>query len=252
MGCVFCASGLDGVIRNLTTGEIVEQMRRLALLLPAEERLSHIVVMGMGEPLANLDRLLPALKIAASAEGLGISPRRITISTVGLPPAMRRLAKEGAAYQLAVSLHAPEDELRNQLVPVNRNIGLDEVLAAAEEYFQAAGRRLTFEYVLLADINDQPRHARALARRLAGWQAMVNLIPFNRVSGLPYKSPTRESVVRFLSILRNAGLNAQVRERKGDEIDAACGQLRRIQLTEPAMTGDPLDGGSVAIQNGPA
>ena len=165
MGCVFCASGLDGVDRNLTTGELVEQMLRLARLLPEDERLSHIVVMGMGEPLANLDRLLPALEIASSPTGLGISPRRITISTVGLPLAMRRLTEECSRYNLAVSLHAPNDELRDQLVPVNRKTGLKDILAEADRYFESSGRRLTFEYVLLGDLNDQAEHAQQLSGR---------------------------------------------------------------------------------------
>ncbi len=163
MGCVFCASGLDGVVRNLSAGEIVEQMLRLDRLLPSDERLSHVVVMGMGEPLANVDALLAALAEATDAGGLGISARRITISTVGLPKALDRLAGEGCRYNLAVSLHAPDDELRNRLVPVNRGTGLGEIIASADRYFESSGRRLTFEYVLLAELNDQPTHARKLA-----------------------------------------------------------------------------------------
>lgn len=236
MGCVFCASGLDGVIRNLTAGEIIEQMLRLARLLPAEERLSHIVVMGMGEPLANLNNLLPALDEAASPTGLGISHRRITISTVGLPPAIRRLAELDARYQLAVSLHASNDELRNQLVPVNKNIGIQSIVEAADHYFEVSGRRLTFEYVLLGELNDRQEHARELAELLRGRPALLNVIPYNPVAGLPYKMPSRKAQERFLAILTEAGINVQVRERKGDEIDAACGQLRRISLQqEPAV-----------------
>jgi 23S rRNA (adenine2503-C2)-methyltransferase len=227
MGCVFCASGLDGVVRNLTTGEIVEQMLQLNRLLPADERLSHIVVMGMGEPLANLNHLLPALDRATSPQGLGISPRRVTISTVGLPPGIERLAAVDLPYHLAVSLHAPDDELRNRLVPVNKNIGLDEILEAAETYFQKSGRRLTFEYVLLGGINDSPAHARRLAERLAGRNALVNVIPYNPVAGLPYATPTADAVERFVAILERAGIQIKVRRRKGDQIDAACGQLRR-------------------------
>ena len=230
MGCVFCASGLDGVARNLTAGEIVEQMLLLDRLLPADERLSHIVVMGMGEPLANVDRLLTALADATSPTGLGISARRITISTVGLPPAMDRLIASNTHYNLAVSLHAPDDELRNQLVPVNKNIGLNEILTASDRYFAASGRRLTFEYVLLADLNDQPEHARKLAARLRSRAALLNVIPYNPVSGLQYRTPSRKAQERFLEILREAGINVQVRERKGDKIDAACGQLRRAAL----------------------
>jgi 23S rRNA (adenine2503-C2)-methyltransferase len=235
MGCVFCASGLDGVIRNLTAGEIIEQMLRLARLLPPEERLSHIVVMGMGEPLANLNNLLPALDEAASPTGLGISHRRITISTVGLPPAIRRLAELDARYQLAVSLHAPNDELRNQLVPVNKNIGIHAIVEAADHYFEVSGRRLTFEYVLLGELNDRPEHARELAELLRGRTALLNVIPYNPVAGLPYKTPSRKAQERFLAILNEAGINVQVRERKGDEIDAACGQLRRISLQQPEV-----------------
>jgi 23S rRNA (adenine2503-C2)-methyltransferase len=239
MGCVFCASGLDGVVRNLTAGEIVEQMLRLQRLLPkadaagrvngSEERLSHIVVMGMGEPLANLDRLLPALSEATSPTGLGISHRRITISTVGLPPAIDRLAELDARFQLAVSLHAPDDELRNQLVPVNKNIGLAAIVEAADRYFETSGRRLTFEYVVLGGLNDKPEHARKLAALLRGRLALVNLIPYNAVRGLAYQTPARKDVQQFVQILEEAGLNVQIRERKGDEINAACGQLRRNQ-----------------------
>jgi 23S rRNA (adenine2503-C2)-methyltransferase len=227
MGCVFCASGLDGVERNLTSGEIVEQMLRLARLLPDEERLSHIVVMGMGEPLANLDALRPALGRASHAEGLGIGVRRITISTVGLPRAMRTLADESPIYHLAVSLHAPNDALRNELVPVNRRTGLRDILEAADQYFEASGRRLTFEYVLLGDVNDSEAHARQLVALLRGRPALVNVIPYNPVAGLPYRSPSIQSQNRFRTVLQQGGLNVQFRERKGDGIEAACGQLRR-------------------------
>ncbi len=239
MGCVFCASGLDGVARNLTTGEIVEQMLRLASLLPHDERLSHIVVMGMGEPLANLPRLLPALEVASDMAGLGISARRITISTVGLPPAMDRLTAAAAPYHLAVSLHAPHDELRSQLVPVNRSAGLMEILAAADRYFAASGRRLTFEYVLLGGVNDQPTHARQLADLLAGRTAMVNVIPYNPVGGLPYQTPSADALARFLKILSQRGINVQVRQRKGNQIDAACGQLRRLKSATAVAAAGP-------------
>ena len=227
MGCVFCASGLDGVVRNLTSGEIVEQMLQLQRLLPREERLSHLVVMGLGEPLANLDRLLPALDEASRPDGLGISARRITISTVGLPSGIDRLTEMATHYQLAVSLHAPNDELRNQLVPVNQKIGLQPILAAADRYFEASGRRLTFEYVLLAGINDQPQHARQLAALLHGRTAFLNVIPYNPVLELSYRTPSPSAQKRFRQVLEHAGINVQFRERKGDAISAACGQLRR-------------------------
>jgi 23S rRNA (adenine2503-C2)-methyltransferase len=227
MGCVFCASGLDGVQRNLSTGEILEQMLRLQMLLGAEERLSHIVVMGMGEPLANLDALLPALAEANSPTGLDISARRITISTVGLPKPLERLAGTQPAYRLAISLHAPDDDLRNRLVPINRNIGLAAILAAADKFFAASRRRMTFEYVLLADVNDASEHARALVDLLAGREALLNVIPYNPVAGLPYRTPNTESQQRFRRILEAGGIQVRFRHRKGDRIDAACGQLRR-------------------------
>jgi 23S rRNA (adenine2503-C2)-methyltransferase len=227
MGCVFCASGLEGLSRNLTTGEIVEQMLRLQLLLGPEERLSHVVVMGMGEPLANLDALLPALEEAARDDGLGISARRITVSTVGLPKAMRRLADTNPRYRLAVSLHAPNDELRRQIVPVSDKIRLADILAEADHYFEVSGRRLTFEYVLLADVNDSPAYAAQLADLLAGRTALVNVIPYNPVAGLPYGTPSRAAQQTFRNILESRGIAVRFRHRKGDAIDAACGQLRR-------------------------
>jgi len=227
MGCVFCASGLGGVIRNLTSGEIVEQMLQLQRLLDREERLSHVVVMGMGEPLANLDALLPALATATGRDGLGIGARRITISTVGLPKGIRRLAAEDCQYHLAVSLHAPDDELRNRLVPANRKLGIRPILAAADDYFQLSGRRVTFEYVLLAGLNDQPEHARRLVSLLQGRPALVNVIPYNPVRELPFRTPAPEATSRFVEVLRRGRLNVQVRYRKGERIDAACGQLRR-------------------------
>ncbi len=228
MGCVFCASGLAGVKRNLLTGEIVEQMLHLQRLLDPKERLSHVVVMGMGEPLANLDGLLPALDLARAKEGLGISARRITISTVGLPQAIDRLAGLRSPYHLAISLHAADDRLRNQLVPVNRQVGLDAILQAARRFFDATGRRVTFEYVLLDNVNDGAVHAQQLARRLRGHPALVNLIPYNPVEGLSYRTPSRAAVQRFSSVLTEAGMTVQVRHRKGSQIDAACGQLRRM------------------------
>lgn len=230
MGCVFCASGLDGLARNLTTGEIVEQMLRLQRLLAPDERLSHIVVMGMGEPLANLDALVPALEEAGREDGLGISNRRITVSTVGLPKPMRRLADAGARYRLAVSLHAPNERLRREIVPVGEKISLTEILSEADHYFERSGRQLTFEYVLLADINDSPQHAEQLARLLGHRTALVNVIPFNPVAGLPYRTPSSSVQQAFRRILESHGLAVRFRHRKGDAIDAACGQLRRRSL----------------------
>jgi 23S rRNA (adenine2503-C2)-methyltransferase len=228
MGCVFCASGLNGVVRNLTTGEILEQLVRLRNLTPGPDgRLSNVVVMGMGEPLANLDNLIEALEIAGHKIGLGIGARHITISTVGLPTKIRRLADLGKQYHLAVSLHAPNDLLRTRIVPTNDQTGIADILAAADYFFEATGRQVTYEYVLLGGLNDSPHEARELATLLQGRKAHVNLIPFNDVEGLLYTSPTPEALTAFVDTLRRAGVSVKVRKRKGSEIDAACGQLRR-------------------------
>jgi 23S rRNA (adenine2503-C2)-methyltransferase len=229
MGCVFCASGLDGVDRNLTRGEILEQMLRLQRLLPSDERLSHIVMMGMGEPLANLVNVLSALDTARHPDGLGISPRRITISTVGLPAAIDRLADHATPFHLAVSLHAPTDELRNKIVPTNSKVGIGAILQAADRYFEKTGRRITFEYVLLSKINDSPECADDLVKLLAHRGAMLNVIPYNPVSGLPYETPSSERIHHFRRALLEGGINVMFRQRKGDAIEAACGQLRRMR-----------------------
>jgi len=188
--------------------------------------------MGMGEPLANLDALLPALAEAGREDGLGISARRITISTVGLPKAMRRLNETTPRYRLAVSLHAPNDELRQRIVPVAEKIPIRDVLAEADHYFEKSGRQLTFEYVLLAGVNDSPRHAAELVELLAGRTAMLNVIPYNPVAGLPYKTPSIAAQKTFRRILEEGGLSVHFRHRKGDAIDAACGQLRRRSRVE--------------------
>jgi len=206
---------------------LVEQLLQLARHLKPEERLSHVVVMGMGEPLANLPNLLPALALATSPKGLGISTRRITISTVGLPPAMRRLAELNCPYHLAISLHAPDDALRNRIVPANQKVGIGAILEASDAFFEATGRRVTFEYVLLAGLNDQPEHARKLVDLLAGRPALVNLIPYNPVHGLPYRTPASTTTAQFAETLTSGGVNVSIRYRKGERIDAACGQLRR-------------------------
>jgi 23S rRNA (adenine2503-C2)-methyltransferase len=237
MGCVFCASGLNGLVRNLTAGEILEQLVRLRNLTPApDDRLSNVVVMGMGEPLANLDNLLEALEVAGHKDGLGIGARHITISTVGLPAKIRKLADTGKQYHLAVSLHAPNDLLRTRIVPTNDKTGIAEILAAADFFFDKTGRQVTYEYVLLGGLNDGVREARELATRLQGRKAHVNLIPFNDVEGLPYTRPTPEAQTAFIDTLRRAGLSVKVRKRKGSEIDAACGQLRRKVEEEMATS----------------
>jgi len=240
MGCVFCASGLNGVIRNLTEGEIVEQLVRLRNLVEASSgRLTHIVVMGMGEPLANLDNLLAALALAGDPNGLGIGQRHITISTVGLPAKIRRLAELGKQYHLAVSLHAPNDPLRTRIVPTNDKTGIPAILEAADDFFKQTGRQVTYEYVVLGGLNDGADHAKELARLLAGRKAHVNLIPWNDVEGLPYRRPSDVDLNRFIETLRRSGVSVKVRKRKGSEIDAACGQLRRrVEQESPQKPAD--------------
>lgn len=226
MGCVFCASGMLGLKRNLNRAEMLEQILRLDRVLDPDERLTNVVVMGIGEPLQNLAELLPALDVVTDPTGMGLSPRRVTISTVGLPAKIRELAQTGKPFNLAVSLHAPNDGLRNELVPVNDNIGVDSILAAADEYFETTGRRVTYEYVLLGGINDGPEHAYELAGHLSRRNAHVNLIPMNEVETLSFEEPSIPRTMEFVEILENAGVAATVRKRKGADIDAACGQLR--------------------------
>jgi 23S rRNA (adenine2503-C2)-methyltransferase len=242
MGCVFCASGIGGVVRNLRPGEIVEQLVRCRNLLPADERLTHVVVMGMGEPLANLENLLAALETATSPHGLGLSARHIHISTVGLPAKIRRLADLGKQYHLAVSLHAPNDDLRSRIVPTNDKTGLAPIVEAADYFLATTGRQVTYEYVLLRDLNDRPAHAADLAELLRGRQAHVNLIPFNDVEGLPWRRPDGRAVEDFVATLRRARVSVKVRKRKGADIDAACGQLRRAALASGAPEPPPAAG----------
>ncbi len=231
MGCVFCASGLNGVERNLTVGEMLEQLVRLRNLIVPERRLTHIVVMGMGEPLANLENLLAALAIAGEKNGLGIGARHVTISTVGLPAKIRKLAEHGKQYHLAVSLHAPNDGLRNEIVPTNAKTGMHEILAAADYFFTTTGRQVTYEYVVLGRLNDQPQHAKQLVGLLRGRKAHVNLIPWNDVTGLAFRRPDDADLTGFIEVLRHSGISVKVRKRKGSDIDAACGQLRRNAVT---------------------
>jgi 23S rRNA (adenine2503-C2)-methyltransferase len=240
MGCVFCASGIGGVVRNLRSDEIVEQMLQARNLLPADERLTHIVLMGMGEPLANLDALLAALEAATSPDGLGIGARHIHISTVGIPARIRQLADLGKQYHLAVSLHAPNDELRTRIVPTNAKTGLSAILEAADYFYEKTGRQVTYEYVLLRDVNDSPQHAGELARLLRGRQGHVNLIPFNTVVGLPYERLSEEALADFVAILKRGGVSVKVRKRKGADIDAACGQLRRTTIDARTPGPEPI------------
>lgn len=236
MACAFCASGLAGLRRNLASHEIIEQFLHATQQLAPDERLSHAVIMGMGEPLANLDHLLAALDTICARDGLGISQRHITISTVGLPQQMRRLANHGRGYHLAVSLHAPDDSIRNELVPPNARIGIRRVVQAADAFFERTGRQVTYEYVLLRDVNDRSEHAHQLARLLSPRSVHINLIPFNPVTGLGFATPRSEQIEQFATILRRAGLIVHVRKTKGRRIEAACGQLR-LQASAAAVAG---------------
>ena len=213
-------------MRNLTKSEILEELLRLNALLPKDERLTHIVVMGTGEPTLNLDALLPALDVATSSDGIDIGNRRVTISTVGIPSGIRKLAQEKVPYKLAVSLHAPNDQIRDRIMPQNRVHPIAEVLAAADVFFHTTGRRVTFEYILLDGVNDSPDNAHELARLLRNKTAIVNVIPYNPAPELPFKTPSTATIRRFVSALEESGIQVKVRFKKGDRINAACGQLR--------------------------
>ncbi len=223
-GCRFCASGLLGVRRNLTTAEIVDQVVHVRNL--TGQTVNNIVVMGMGEPLANYDNLLAALRILNASWGMAIGARKITVSTVGLVPAIRRLADEPMQLRLAISLHGATDEVRSQIMPVNRKYPLHDLLAACEYYVKTRRRILTFEYILLRGVNDTPdqaRHLAVMARRL---RAKVNLIPYNPVEELPWTRPAPDRCRAFQCILEQENVSSTLRTEKGTDIHAACGQLR--------------------------
>jgi 23S rRNA (adenine2503-C2)-methyltransferase len=226
VGCKFCASGLGGVKGNLTSGQIIEQIFALNLLL-ATERINHIVFMGMGEPLANYANVLAAVRLLHHPQCFNISARKITISTVGVPPKIRRLAEEDLPLNLAISLHAPNEALRRELIPWAEHFALDDILDAARYYFDRTGREVTLEYILLAGVNDRPQHAKQLVQVCKTLRANVNLIRYNEVESLPYKRPKADDVMQFQQILRRGGVNAHVRKSRGRDIDAACGQLRK-------------------------
>lgn len=243
-GCKFCASGLEGWRRNLTADEIVEQVLaaerqsnvrgRESSAASAGSRpstldprlIDNVVVMGMGEPLANYDNLLKALRILNAPWGYGIGARKITISTSGLAPQIRKLAGEPEQFRLAISLHGATDEVRNKIMPVNRKYPLKELVAACEAYQGEKGRMLTFEYILIAGVNDSIEQAEPLAALAKKLFAKVNLIPYNRVDRLPWERPSEEVCEAFLSALKRQNIIATLRREKGGDIDAACGQLR--------------------------
>jgi 23S rRNA (adenine2503-C2)-methyltransferase len=226
VGCTFCASGLGGLEGNLTAGQIVEQAWELGRL-PGVGRLTNVVFMGMGEPLANFAEVTKAIRILHAPWGGGLGARRITVSTVGLPAAIRKLTAFEIPVKLALSLHAPNDELRRQLIPWAQFTTITELLDACQEYFQKTGREITLEYLLLGGCNDQPEHAKELADVAGRLRANVNLIRYNEVEGLPHVRPSTEDVLRFQSMLRARRVNVHIRASRGRDIAAACGQLRR-------------------------
>jgi len=247
MGCTFCATGQAGFERHLDAGEIVEQVVRAQHA--TTQRVSHVVFMGMGEPLANVDNVCAALE--RLNRDLGLSARHLTVSTVGVVPGMLRLAQHELPVTLAVSLHAPDDALRETMVPLNRRYPIAAVIDAAREYAAIKGRRVTFEYACIAGVNDRPEQADLLARRLRGLRggAHVNLIPLNPTGAFAGVPPDRERINRFAAHLAGAGVTVTVRRNRGVDIDAACGQLRAREASAPANRdpGAGVGGGSVRM-----
>jgi 23S rRNA (adenine2503-C2)-methyltransferase len=225
MACSFCLTGKMGLVRNLTAGEIVGQVRVLVDALAMRDTAFNIVLMGMGEPLHNYDETMKALRILADGQGFNLPPRRVTLSTVGLLPALERLANEEVMPNLAISLHAPTDAQRGALVPINRKYGVAEIIAACKRFPLKKRSRITFEYVLLAGVNDSADDARRLARLLVGMKAKVNVIPLNAAAGIPYERPSDEAIDRFARTLAEHGITVSVRKSRGRDIRAACGQL---------------------------
>jgi 23S rRNA (adenine2503-C2)-methyltransferase len=225
MACAFCLTGKMGLVRNLTAGEIVGQVRVLAHAVDLRDRAFNIVLMGMGEPLHNYDATMKALRMLADEHGFALPARRVTLSTVGLLPALERLAREPIMPNLAISLHAPTDVLRGDLVPLNKKYGIAEVINACKRFPVRKRSRITFEYVLLAGVNDRPEDARQLAKLLAGVKSKVNLIPLNAAPGIPFERPSDAAIDRFAKVLAERGVTVSVRKSRGRDIRAACGQL---------------------------
>ena len=230
--CAFCASGKEGLMRNLSPAEIVEQVLHINRFLDEKgERVSHVVFMGMGEPMENYDAVVKAIQIFHDQSGLNISQRRITVSTVGVVEGIHRLAKEELKVNLVLSLHAPNHHIRKKIIPYARKYPLEEILLAMESYFRDTKRDITYEYTLLSGINDKYEHARELARLLQGKQCTVNLIPYNPVEGLRLERPKNGVIEDFRAVLEEAGINTTWRYTKGVDIAAACGQLALQKYT---------------------
>ena len=231
MGCAFCASGLTKKKRDLTSGEMVAQVLKIQRELDkTNDRLSHIVVMGTGEPFDNYENLMTFLETVNHDRGLGIGSRHITVSTCGIVPRIYDFSKAHTQYNLAISLHAPNQALRQELMPVSKAYPLDELMEAIRFYGQENNRRLTFEYILLKGVNDQPEHARQLAKLLKGLNAYVNLIPYNSVDEKQFKSVKHDEAMVFYDLLMKNHVRATIRKEHGQDIDAACGQLRINEL----------------------
>lgn len=232
LGCAFCATGKSGFKRNLAVNEILGQVFAVNKDLSkwSNDLVTNLVFMGMGEPLLNYDNLVKSLAILNHPEGLNISLRRISVSTSGIVPGIYRLAEEGMPLVLAVSLHAPNNELRNRLMPINRKYPLEELMEACHYWVEKTNRRITFEYILLAQVNDQLKQAQELVDLLKGLLANVNLIPFNAIADAEFKQPSGNRVMAFRRYLEEHGINAVIREEKGSDIAAACGQLRRQEM----------------------
>ena len=231
MGCAFCASGLTKKKRDLTSGEMVAQVLKIQRELDkTNDRLSHIVVMGTGEPFDNYENLMTFLETVNHDRGLGIGSRHITVSTCGIVPRIYDFSKAHTQYNLAISLHAPNQALRQELMPVSKAYPLDELMEAIRFYGQENNRRLTFEYILLKGVNDQPEHARQLAKLLKGLNAYVNLIPYNSVDQKQFKSVKHDEAMVFYDLLMKNHVRATIRKEHGQDIDAACGQLRINEL----------------------
>ena len=225
MRCGFCLTGQMGLVRNLSAGEIAGQVRVLARELELQDQRFNIVLMGMGEPLHNYDATMKALRMLAAPEGLALTPRRVTLSTIGILPALERLAREAWLPNLAISLHATTDRLRHELIPTSRRQRLADLVAACRRFPMKHRDRITFEYVLLDEVNDTQADATRLVRLLRGLRAKVNLIPLNEAPGIPFSRPSDQRVDRFASSLTSAGLTVSVRKSRGRDIRAACGQL---------------------------
>jgi len=228
VGCPFCATGQQGFTRNLAPGEIIDQVLFFARYLRdnGADRLSNVVFMGMGEPFANYDALMKAIRILNSPDGFGLGARSMTVSTAGLVPGIARLGREGLQIGLAVSLHASDNKLRDRLVPLNRKYPLETLIPACREYYLATGRRVSFEYAIFKDINDSISQARSLANLLQGMNCHVNLIPANESPDRNFRPPLRRAVLAFASQLRQLNINVTLRQPRGQDIDAGCGQLR--------------------------